>query len=61
MLDPHLTKDLIERDDPISAKSKTEQEDPNLAIPYKDMLLPMRTKLLIDILEPIVMKSRIDI
>jgi hypothetical protein len=42
------------------AKSRTESDDPKIWRPYKEMVAPIRTKALSDIVEPNCTKSRTD-
>jgi hypothetical protein len=58
-LEPILTKLRIEIAEPKFAKFKSEALDPRRTAEKHDIELPNRTALLTEVLEPIVMNSRI--
>jgi len=58
--DPSLAMDLMDIELPKWEASRTVKFDPHLNIPNTDKVLPHRTKLLNDILEPIKIVSKSD-
>jgi hypothetical protein len=58
--EPKRRKDLRDSVAPTFAKSRTESDEPSLAIPKIDTVLPIRMKLRTDNVDAMFVKSRMD-